>query len=115
MENLNQLLAVKRQKLEKLRELGVDPYPTRSKRTHKIKDLVNKKDEYISSEEVVTITGRLRAMRRQGKVGFGNIADDSGNIQIFVKKELVGEENYEVFKLLDLGDFVQIEGVCFVT
>ena len=115
MENLNQLLAVKRQKLEKLKELGVDPYPTRSARTHKIKTLIDNKDGYISSEEVVTITGRLKAMRRQGKVGFGNIADDSGNMQIFVKKEQVGEENYEIFKLLDLGDFVQITGVCFVT
>ncbi len=115
MENLNQLLAVKRQKLEKLIKLGVDPYPTRSTRTHKIVILIDNKDDYVSSEEVVTITGRLKAMRRQGKVGFGNIADDSGNMQIFVKKEQVGEENYEVFKLLDLGDFVQIEGVCFVT
>ncbi|MDA3813304.1 MAG: OB-fold nucleic acid binding domain-containing protein, partial [Candidatus Cloacimonetes bacterium] len=115
MENLNQLLAVKRQKLEKLIELGVDPYPTRSTRTHKIKTIIDNKDGHISSEEVVTITGRLKAMRRQGKVGFGNIADDSGNMQIFVKKEKVGEENYEVFKLLDLGDFVQITGVCFVT
>ncbi len=115
MENLNQLLAVKRQKLEKLKELGVDPYPTRSARTHKIITLIDNKDNYVSSEEVVIITGRLKAMRRQGKVGFGNIADDSGNLQIFVKKEQVGEDNYEVFKLLDLGDFVQIEGVCFVT
>ncbi len=115
MENINQLLAVKRQKLEKLKNIGVDPYPTRSARTHKIKVLIDNKDDYISSEEVVTITGRLKAMRRQGKVGFGNIADDSGNMQIFVKKEKVGEENYEVFKLLDLGDFVQIKGVCFVT
>jgi lysyl-tRNA synthetase, class II len=115
MENLNQLLAIKRQKLEKLKELGVDPYPTRSARTHKIKVLIDNKDNYVSSEEVVTITGRLKAMRRQGKVGFGNIADDSGNMQIFVKKDQIGEENYEVFKLLDLGDFVQIEGVCFIT
>jgi len=115
MENLNQLLAVKREKLKKLKNLGVDPYPTRSTRTHKIKILIDDKEDYISSEEKVTITGRLKALRRQGKVGFGNVADDSGNMQIFVKKEQVGEENYEIFKLLDLGDFVQIEGVCFLT
>ena len=115
MENLNQLLAVKKQKLEKLKDLGVDPYPTRSFRTHKIKVLIDNKDDFISSEEVVTITGRLKTMRRQGKVGFGNITDDSGNLQIFVKKDTVGEENYEIYKLLDLGDFVQIKGVCFNT
>lgn len=115
MENLNQLLTVKKNKLKKLIELGVDPYPTRSTRTHKIKVLIDRKDDFITSEEIVTITGRLKAMRRQGKVGFGNIADDSGNMQIFVKKDKVGENNYEIFKLLDLGDFVQIKGACFVT
>ncbi|MCF7858843.1 MAG: lysine--tRNA ligase [Candidatus Cloacimonetes bacterium] len=115
MENLNQLLAVKKEKLAKIRELGVDPYPTRCKRTHKIELLLDNKDKFVSSEEIITISGRLKAMRRQGKVGFGNLSDDSGNIQIFVKKDKVGEANYEVFKLLDLGDFVQIEGTCFFT
>jgi lysyl-tRNA synthetase class 2 len=61
------------------------------------------------------ITGRLTGMRRQGKVGFGNVSDESGRIQIFVRKDNVGEGNYEVFKLLDLGDFVQVEGECFIT
>jgi len=115
MENLNQLLAIRRQKLKKLKELGIDPYPNRSKRTHKIKKLWENKDKFVENEQDVTITGRLTGMRRQGKVGFGNISDESGRIQIFVRKDNVGEDNYEVFKLLDLGDFLQVEGSCFIT
>ncbi|RLC48870.1 MAG: lysine--tRNA ligase [Candidatus Cloacimonadota bacterium] len=115
MENINQLLKVRREKLEKVRELGINPYPNRCKRTHKIGELIEKKDKFLESGEKVIIAGRLNAMRRQGKVGFGNVSDNTGKIQLFVRKDTVGEENYEIFKLLDLGDFVQIEGECFVT
>ena len=115
MENLNQLLAIRRQKLQKLKEMGINPYPNRSKRTHKIKELWENKDKFIQSEQKIVVTGRLTGMRRQGKVGFGNISDESGRIQIFVRKDNVGEDNYEVFKLLDLGDFVEVEGNCFIT
>jgi lysyl-tRNA synthetase class 2 len=115
MENMNQLLAVRRQKLAKLQEMGVDPYPGLSERTHKIDQLRANQEAFVAESKVVTVAGRLLAMRRQGKVGFGNLADDSGKIQLFVKKEKVGEANYEIFKLLDLGDFVQITGECFIT
>lgn len=115
MENMNQLLKVRREKLEKVRELGFNPYPNRCKRTHNISELIKEKDKFLESGEKVIITGRLNAMRRQGKVGFGNLSDESGRIQLFVRKDTVGEKNYEVFKLFDLGDFVQIEGECFVT
>ncbi|MDO9576673.1 MAG: lysine--tRNA ligase [Candidatus Cloacimonadales bacterium] len=115
MENINQLLQVRREKLEKVRKLGINPYPNRCKRTHKIGELIEKKDKFLESGEKIIIAGRLNAMRRQGKVGFGNVSDDTGKIQIFVRKDNVGEENYEIFKLFDLGDFMQIEGDCFVT
>ncbi|RLC52198.1 MAG: lysine--tRNA ligase [Candidatus Cloacimonadota bacterium] len=115
MDNQKQLLAVRRQKLEKLLNLGINPYPNRSKRTHKIKNLWENKEKYVENSEKVIIVGRLDAMRRQGKIGFGNISDDSGRIQIFVRRDTVGEENYEVFKLLDLGDFLQVSGECFLT
>ncbi len=115
MENINQLLAVRRQKLQKLKEMGIDPYPNRSERTHKIEELWANKDKFVESEQKIVVTGRLTGMRRQGKVGFGNISDESGRIQIFVRKDNVGENNYEVFKLLDLGDFVQVKGNCFIT
>ena len=115
MENLNQLVAVRRQKLQKLYDLGITPFPNRSERTHRIIELFENKDKFVVEQQKVKITGRLAAMRRQGKIGFGNVSDESGRIQIFVKKDLVGEDNYEIFKLLDLGDFVQIDGECFIT
>ena len=115
MNNTNQLIAVRRDKLKRIIEKNINPYPLRVNRTHKIINLLQNKDEYVKSNKIVTIAGRLRALRRQGKVGFGNIEDDSGRIQIFVKRDLVGEENYDLFKLLDLGDFIELTGECFTT
>ena len=115
MQSESQIIGLKKQKLQKIINKGINPFPNRSKRTHKINVLRKSQDEYVENKQKVTICGRLDAMRRQGRIGFGNVSDDSGRIQIFVKKDVVGEENYEIFKLLDLGDFVQIEGECFVT
>lgn len=115
MDNTNQLLAVRRDKLKKLIELGIDPYPPKAERSHQIGDLIVNKEQYVAEEKEVKIVGRLNALRRQGKIGFGNVIDSTGRIQLYVRKDVVGEENYEIFKLFDLGDFVQIEGVCFIT
>ncbi|MCF7919794.1 MAG: lysine--tRNA ligase [Candidatus Cloacimonetes bacterium] len=115
MDNQNQLIQARQQKMQRLLDMGVNPYPNRSSRSHIIKDLWDNQQKFTDDEQKVTITGRIIALRRQGKVGFGNVADESGNIQIFVRKDNVGEENYEIFKSFDLGDFCQIEGSCFVT
>lgn len=115
MDNMNQLLAVRRDKMNKVKALGINPFPNRCERTHRIEELLAGQEAFVASEEQIIIVGRLNALRRQGKVGFGNVADESGRIQLFVRKDNVGEENYEVFKLLDLGDFVQMNGFCFIT
>ncbi|MFC1888003.1 lysine--tRNA ligase [Candidatus Cloacimonadota bacterium] len=115
MDNLNQLLQVRRQKLQKILDAGIEPYPNRVKRTHTIEDLIRNKENYLKEEKQVIITGRLTAMRRQGKIGFANLTDETGRIQLYVRKDELGEENYELFKLLDLGDFLQVEGICFLT
>lgn len=115
MEKLSQLEAVRHEKREKMINRGVDPYPNRCERTHCIETLHHNKAAYVEKEEKVYITGRIVALRRQGKIGFMDIADESGRIQIFLKQNLLGEENYENFKLMDIGDFVQVHGVCFIT
>jgi lysyl-tRNA synthetase, class II len=115
MDNLNQLLQVRRQKLQKILDSGIEPYPNRVKRTHTIEDLINNREKFLTEEKSVIITGRLTAMRRQGKIGFANLTDESGKIQLYVRKDELGEENYELFKLLDLGDFLQVTGICFLT
>jgi lysyl-tRNA synthetase class 2 len=111
----NQFIQLRKQKLEKLRAAGIDPYPVRSRRTHLISQLLEDRDGWIASGAEVCVTGRLVAMRRQGKLGFGNVEDSGGRIQVYVAQNLVGEENYELFKLCDTGDFIQAEGTLFYT
>lgn len=111
----NQLLKLRREKLQKIIEQGINPYPIESKRSHYIGELLEDRENWIKSEQKVTICGRLVAMRRQGKLGFGNLEDLTGRIQLYVAQNLTGEENYEVFKLCDTGDFVQAEGILFIT
>jgi lysyl-tRNA synthetase class 2 len=115
MEKISQLEAVRHEKREKMINRGVDPYPNRCERTHCIETLHQNKSAYVEKEEKVYIAGRIVALRRQGKIGFMDIADESGRIQIFLKQNLLGEDNYENFKLMDIGDFVQVHGVCFIT
>jgi len=113
--NTSQLLKLRREKLQKIIDSGINPYPIKSNRTHLISEVLLDKDAWISAETVVTICGRLVALRRQGKLGFGNIEDISAKIQIYVAQNVTGEENYEVFKLCDSGDFVQVIGTMFTT
>jgi lysyl-tRNA synthetase, class II len=113
--NISQLLKLRREKLQKIIAAGINPYPVISNRTHNISELLTDKENWIASEQTVKVCGRLVAMRRQGKLGFGNVEDMSGRIQIYVAQNLTGEENYEVFKLCDTGDFVQVDGTLFIT
>lgn len=115
MDNEKQLIGLRKQKLNNLLKMGIDPYPEKSKRTKKIGELFLDKDSLVKSEAEVVVCGRIRALRRQGKIGFGNIEDDSGRIQFYISKADVEDNNYEVFKLSDLGDIVQIRGSMFHT
>ncbi|MCB5224554.1 MAG: lysine--tRNA ligase [Candidatus Cloacimonadaceae bacterium] len=111
----NQLIQLRKQKLAKLIEAGIDPYPIASERSHRVAEVLENKETWVESEQEVTLTGRLVAMRRQGKLGFGDLEDAGGRIQVYVAQNLVGEENYELFKLCDPGDFVQLRGTLFFT
>lgn len=111
----NQFIQLRKQKLAKLHAAGIDPYPVKSERSNLVSEVLKNQEEWIASEREVTLAGRLVAMRRQGKLGFGNIEDASGRIQVYVAQNLVGEENYELFKLCDPGDFVQLRGTLFNT
>ncbi len=105
-------------KLERLRDADVDPYPRRVERTHHSEAA---KAAFAAAEAdgeavVVTVTGRLVSMRDMGKSVFAHIEDGYGRIQLFVRREEVGEETHLIFrKLLDLGDFVQATGLMFHT
>lgn len=115
LQKPNQFIRLRQEKLEKIKALGIDPYPVVSSRSHLISALLLDKEGWIQRSENVTIAGRLVAMRRQGKLGFGNVEDVSGKIQIYVQQNALGEENYELFKLCDAGDFIQASGTLVFT
>ncbi|MBD7939369.1 MULTISPECIES: lysine--tRNA ligase [Cytobacillus] len=119
-EELNDQLVVRREKMNSLREQGVDPFGKRFDRTHQSQQLVEEysqfeKEELEEKEIPVTIAGRIMTKRGKGKAGFAHIQDLSGQIQLYVRKDAVGEEAYEVFTSADLGDIVGISGVLFKT
>ena len=108
MKDVNELIQIRRNKLAQLEEMGVTAYGYSYNRTHHTADIIAQFDELDG--KTVRLAGRIMALRRQGKAAFGNIADASGRIQIYVRKDYVGEEKYDMFKLMDLGDFLGIEG-----
>lgn len=120
MENLTEQEKIRRAKLEKYIELGIDPFGQRYEVTHKSKEI---KDKYngLSHEELealsvkVKVAGRIMFIRKMGKASFFTIQDKEGKIQIYIRKDDVGEEMYDLFKLADIGDIVGIEGTVMVT
>ncbi|MBL8026420.1 MAG: lysine--tRNA ligase [Fibrobacteres bacterium] len=102
-------------KLARIRELGINPYPYSFERTHYVKDLFASFDSLEAESAVVKICGRLIAFRRQGKTAFANLKDSSGRIQIYCRQDVLGDKLYELFKCLDFGDFVGITGNAFKT
>ena len=115
IEELNDQQIVRREKMAALAEQGIDPFGTRFERTATSGQLKEKysdktKEELHEINETATIAGRLMTKRGKGKVGFAHIQDRDGQIQIYVRKDAVGDENYQIFKKVDLGDFLGIEG-----
>jgi lysyl-tRNA synthetase class 2 len=108
------------EKESKLRESGIDPYPLRVHRTHTIANACDTFDmvegEGEDKTEPVTVCGRLVSLRDMGKTVFAHIEDESGKLQLFFRRDEIGNDSHQVFrKLIDLGDFVQATGPVFRT
>jgi len=119
-EELNEHMRVRRDKLETYREQGIDPFGGKFIRTHLTEELKEKFDQYSKeelgeTEHSVTIAGRIMTKRGKGKAGFAHIQDLSGQIQIYVRQDAVGEAAYEIFNTMDMGDIVGVTGVMFKT
>ena len=119
-EKLNDQMLVRRQKMEDLRNKGIDPFGqafVRSDNSRTIKDAYGEmsKEEIAENTKTVTIAGRIMSKRRMGKIGFIHLQDKYGQIQAVINKNVIGEENYELFKASDLGDIIGIEGEVFRT
>jgi len=115
MSNSNKQVNPRLEKLEKIINSGQNPYPYRFSRSHDISEIIDNSDKFIESEDEVRLAGRIIAFRRQGKTVFCNLKQDSQKIQLYVSQKVIGEESYDLFKCLDLGDFIGIEGSVFLT
>src|SRR5699024_7613196 len=114
VENLSEVLQVRRDKLKELQEMGKDPFKiSKYDVTHHSEEI---KENYDALEEQrVSIAGRIMTKRVMGKASFMHLQDQSGRIQVYVKRDDVGVDDYKLFKKYDMGDIVGIEGFVFKT
>ena len=103
------------QRLQALYNQGINPYPNTTERTHTIAEVLQHFNELVGPEGSYTLVGRIRLLREMGKATFAKIEDGTGSIQIYLRINDIGEENYRLIKLLDLGDFIQANGFLFTT
>ena len=112
-EEISDLIKQRIEKIQLLKEKGINPYPVRYMRENMARDI---KDKFDDGKPVdVNAAGRLKSKRVMGKASFAHMEDSSGTIQIYAKQEKLGEEAYNIFKMLDLGDIVGIKGSTFRT
>ena len=112
----DEIVALRREKLEKIRSNGIDPYPARVQRTHTAKEAVELLNRSPDGRDSVSVAGRVMAMRRMGKASFVDLKDGSGRIQAYFKQESLGVEPYErLLQTVDLGDFLTVTGTLFRT
>lgn len=120
MEKLTEQEKIRRQKMQDLIDMGIDPFGHAYERTHKSGQIRAEyenftKEELVEKNVIVKIAGRIMTKRRQGKAGFMHIQDLDGRMQIYVRKDVIGEDQYEIFKKSDIGDIVGIEGIVMKT
>lgn len=105
---------IRLQKLQELTQTGVEPYPYRFDRTDMAQDLQERYSELEKggeTEDVVRVAGRLMGRRESGKLVFADLVDGSGKIQLYLAQDKLGEESFKHLSLLDLGDYIGVEGV----
>ena len=108
--------AVRREKVQKLRQAGIDPYPAASHRTATCAEAVAGFEAWSAEARKITLAGRVRAVRAHGGAAFVDLTDESGKLQLHLKSDLIGEESFALFTAsIDLGDFLEAEGTLFTT
>ncbi|PYS10707.1 MAG: lysine--tRNA ligase, partial [Acidobacteria bacterium] len=117
MEPLEQ---IRIQKLQQIKELGVEAYPTYYRYTHTLAEVVRQfsaktAEELEQSQQRVRVAGRILTNRPFGKAGFVTLSDGEGQLQIYAKKDRLPERDFQLYKLFDIGDFVGVEGTLFRT
>ncbi|MGZ4111437.1 MAG: lysine--tRNA ligase [Tumebacillaceae bacterium] len=118
--DLNEQMQVRRNKLQALYDQGINPWGERFEATHTSKEILafgeeKDKEQLAELAQPVKIAGRIMLKRGQGKASFAHIQDMEDRVQIYLKKDTVGDEAYELFDKLDIGDIIAVEGVIFKT
>src|SRR6476646_9858584 len=111
MDDENQLIALRREKMETLKKSGANPFG----RAFEISGTIAEVREKFADGATLRAAGRITAHRDMGKSHFLDLRDATGRIQIYVQAKELGPETMETFALLDLGDFIGVEGGCFLT
>lgn len=115
-EKEKQLFQERLKKLEGLKKAGIDPYPSKTERTHRIEDLMASFEAHAKGNKKVVVAGRVRAIRGHGAIMFGTLDDGSGTFQFILKKDSTPHTAFELFtKFVDIGDFVEVSGVLMTT
>ena len=115
MREFSEQELVRREKCEKLRELGLDPFGQKYDRKDFCKDVKEKyelvdHDDFENMDDTATVAGRIMFIRKMGKASFFTIKDKSGSIQIYISINDIGEDAYNLFKAADIGDIVGVHG-----
>jgi lysyl-tRNA synthetase, class II len=115
MSSLEEIRSVRLEKLKKIKEKGIDPYPAVSNIDHTVSETENDFDALSASAKSITMGGRILSLRAQGALAFFNFSDGSGTFQALFKSD-TSEEQFNLFnEVIDIGDFVEVTGTLFVT
>lgn len=112
---VNEQMQVRIDKMHKIEEHGWKPFGHRYLWTHRAADIAAQFEELSANETQVKMAGRIMAIRGHGKTCFMDMQDKTGRIQVYVRKDVIGEENYALIKLMDIGDTVGVTGTAFRT
>jgi len=112
---LNQIITNRMEKLDKLNELGINPFTYKFERTHTTEQAREQFEELSKNETEITIAGRIMSIRRMGKAVFFHFQDEWGRLQAYLKKDKIGDKLWDIFGLLDMGDFIGLTGTMFTT
>lgn len=112
-EDVNELMRVRHEKMVAIEAKGIEPFARKYNVTHHASDIITNFEKLEGQS--VQLAGRIMAVRGHGKTSFVNIMDISGRIQVYFRQDVIGESQYEIFKLLDIGDIIGIEGHVFKT
>ena len=113
--DINEQMQNRIDKMHKLEERGIRPFGHRFDWTHHTKEIYENVEQMEADGTVVKAAGRVMAIRGHGKTSFIDLQDSTGKIQLYTRKDILGEDNYSLIKLMDSGDIIGVTGTVFKT